>query len=64
MNSALVKPPSDEGSGGHLQRRRAAVRNGAILGGDFRFQFWEAQIFIRDGKTGRKPVLRDGVRWR
>lgn len=64
INSALVKPPPDEGGKGHLQRRKAAVRNGTTLGGDSHFLFWETQIFIRDAKTGMKPILRDGVRWR
>lgn len=62
MNSALVKPPPDERSEGHPQRRKAAVRNGTTLGGNSHFPFWEAQIFIRDAKTGMKPILKDGVR--
>lgn len=64
MNSALVKPPPDEEGEEPLQRRKAAVRNGTTLGGVSHFLFWEGQIFIRDAKTGMKPTLRDGVRWR
>lgn len=63
-NLALVKPPPDEEGKGNLQRRKAALRNGTILGGYSHFLFWEAQIFIRDAKTGMKPILRHGVRWR
>lgn len=64
MNSALVKSPPDKAGEGHLQRRKAAARNGTTLGGDSHFPFWEAQIFIRDAKTGTKPILRDDVRQR
>lgn len=63
-NSALVKPPPDEGGEGHLQRKKAAVRNGTTLGGNSYFLFCKAQIFIRDAKIGMKPILRDSARWR
>lgn len=40
INSALVKPPPDERGEGHLQRRKAAVRNGTSLDGDSYFLFF------------------------
>lgn len=63
-NSALVKPSPDEKGEGNFQIKKAAVRNGTTLSGNSHFLFCKAQIFIRDAKTGMKPILRDSARWR